>query len=67
MLVTMKNPDLVNKLLRLADGDIELVQRAIRASAERGSQGADLTKVVQYIIKHRPRRILRAANSHVGA
>jgi hypothetical protein len=30
MLVTMRNADLVNKLLALAGGDIDLVQAAVR-------------------------------------
>ena len=50
MLVTMQNSDLINKLLLIADGDIELVQTAIRASADKDDDGADLKKVVQYIV-----------------
>lgn len=53
MLVTMKNSDLIDKLVVIADGNIDLVQEAIRACAEGPDGGADLTKVVQYIVKHR--------------
>lgn len=67
MLVTMQNSDLINKLLLIADGDIELVQTAIRASADKDDDGADLKKVVQYIVTHRKRRILRPAARHVAA
>ena len=54
MLVTMQNSELINKLVTIADGDIELVQEAIRATA--GPNGADLQKVVQHIIAHRHER-----------
>jgi hypothetical protein len=67
MLVTMQNSDLINKLLLIADGDIELVQTAIRASAGKDDEGADLKKVVQYIVSNRKRRILRPAAQHVAA
>lgn len=50
MLVTMQNAELVKKLVRLADGDIDLVQQAIRSVAARDKKGvADLQKVVDYI------------------
>jgi hypothetical protein len=52
MLVTMKNSELVDKLVLIANGNLELVQEAIRACAE-GSEGADLKKVVDYIVAHR--------------
>lgn len=59
MLVTMQNSELVNKLVTVAGGDIELVQRAIRAVAN-SEAGADLQKVVQYIITHRRQRVMHA-------
>jgi hypothetical protein len=34
MLLTMQNSALIDKLIALADGDIDLVQQAIRASSE---------------------------------
>jgi len=52
MLVTMKNSELVDKLVVIADGNIDLVQEAIRASAK-GSKGAELKDVVEYIVSHR--------------
>lgn len=55
MLVTMQNAELVNKLMIVAYGDIDLVQRAIRnAAADTGK--ADLGDVVQYIRQHRRQR-----------
>jgi hypothetical protein len=50
MLITMGNPDLVRKLLALADNDIDLVQHAIRKAAG-DSAAADLEKVVEYIVR----------------
>jgi hypothetical protein len=58
MLVTMKNSELIDKLVMLASGDLELVQQAIRACAE-GSDGADLKKVVEYIVAHRAKEPVR--------
>jgi hypothetical protein len=58
MLVTMQNSELVEKLMKLARGDIDLVRNAIRVSA-RGATAADLERVVDYIVEHRastPRR-----------
>jgi len=52
MLVTMKNSELIDQLVLIADGDLELVKEAISASAE-GADGADLKKVVDYIKTHR--------------
>jgi hypothetical protein len=52
MLVTMKNSELVDKLVVIADGNIDLVQEAIRASAK-GAEGAELKDVVEYIVSHR--------------
>ena len=48
MLVSMKNSELIDKLVVIADGKFELVQEAITACAE-GADGADLKKVVEYI------------------
>ena len=53
MLITMKNSALIDKLVIIAKGDIELVQTAIRESAEATGDGADLNKVVAYIIANR--------------
>ena len=52
MLVTMKNSELIDQLVLIADGDLELVKEAISDSAE-GADGADLKKVVDYIKLHR--------------
>jgi hypothetical protein len=54
MLVTMKNSELIDKLVVIADGNIDLVHEAIREAAE-GAEGADLKKVVEYIVQHRER------------
>lgn len=53
MLVTMKNSELVDKLVEIAGGDISLVEEAIRACAERSSDGAELKEVVDYIVNRR--------------
>jgi hypothetical protein len=55
MLVTMQNSELVRKLVKLAKGDLDLVQEAINASARNGA--ADLEAVVDYIVKHRERAL----------
>ena len=52
MLVTMQNSDLVSKLVALADGDIDLVQRAIRTMSKDGKP-ADLEKVVGFLVQER--------------
>lgn len=54
VLVTMQNAALISKLMELAGGDLDLVQRAIRAKAV-GRVGADLKEVVQYIVDQRGR------------
>lgn len=67
MLVTMQNSELIDKLVTIANGNIELVQQAIRAAA--GPSGeADLGQVVQYIVAHRreqtspvPRKVAQVA------
>lgn len=53
MLVTMKNSELIDKLVVIADGNFDLVQQAILACAEGTDGGADLKKVVEYIQAHR--------------
>lgn len=52
MLVTMKNSELIDQLVLIANGDIELVSQAIRACAK-GAEEADLKEVVDYIVVHR--------------
>ena len=52
MLVSMKNSELIDKLVTIADGNLDLVQEAIRLCAK-GADGADLAEVVAYILKHR--------------
>lgn len=44
----------ISRLARFANGDLELVQRAIRASA-RGGKPADPREVVEFIIRERAR------------
>jgi hypothetical protein len=53
MLVTMKNSELIDKLVEIADGNVDLVRDAIRICAEGPEGSADLKKVVDYIIAHR--------------
>lgn len=53
MLVTMKNSELIDQLLLIADGDSDLVNEAIRVSATDHNE-ADLKDVVNYILAHRP-------------
>lgn len=60
MLVTMQNAELIGKLVALAGGDVDLVQRAIRTKA--GRRGADLEQVVQYIVAHRGARSAAVAD-----
>jgi hypothetical protein len=55
MLVTMQNSELINKLVTIAGGDIELVHKAVRDTA--GPNGADLEKVVEYILHKRKTRV----------
>jgi hypothetical protein len=52
MLVTMKNSELIDKLVLIANGDIDLVNAAIRYCAK-GDEEADLKEVVDYIVSHR--------------
>ena len=60
MLVTMKNSELIDKLVVIADGNFDLVQEAINASAK-GDDGADLKEVVRYIEANRQRTAAAAA------
>lgn len=52
MLVTMQNSELISKLVALADGNIDLVQHAIRTASADGKP-AELEKVVDFIVKQR--------------
>jgi hypothetical protein len=60
MLVTMQNSELVRKLVALADGDIDLVQRAVRATSKDG-EAADLEAVVNFIVQERKARVKAVA------
>ena len=53
MLVTMKTSELMDRLLSIAGGDVDLVSRAVRESAGRVDGEADLKAVVDFIIAHR--------------
>jgi hypothetical protein len=55
MLVTMQNSELVGKLVALADGDIDLVQQAVRTSSGDG-KAAELERVVDFIVRERKAR-----------
>ena len=52
MLITMRKEELVNKLIALAGGDIDLVQQAVRRAAK-GGNAAELETVVEYIVQQR--------------
>lgn len=52
VVTTPKQAQMYDGLIRIALGDIDLVQRAIRIASE-GKKSADLDKVVKYIIQHR--------------
>ena len=53
MYVRMKNTELVDKLVVIADGNFELVQEAIRHCADaNGGESADLKAVVEYIVEN---------------
>lgn len=54
MLVTMKNSDLVDRLMQLADGNFDLVREAMRSCAD-SNGAADLKKIVEYIVEHKAR------------
>ena len=49
-----KPDDLLARLVRLADGDTELVNNAIRA-VKVDDKPAELDKIVEYIVRHRQR------------
>jgi hypothetical protein len=51
-ITTPKQAAALNRLANLAGGDLELVQRAIRASSE-NNKPAPLAKVIRYILKNR--------------
>jgi hypothetical protein len=53
MLVTMKNSELIDKLVLIAGGDTGLVDAAILASSSGPDGEADLKDVVEYIIANR--------------
>jgi hypothetical protein len=53
MLVTMKNSELFDQLLVIANGDAKLVEEAIRISAKGPNEEADLKEVVDFIVAHR--------------
>ena len=50
MRVTMKNSELIDHLVLIADGDLDLVKEAIAATVEGSEGAADLKKVVDYIV-----------------
>jgi hypothetical protein len=57
------NPEqarVLNRLATVANGDIELVQQAIRASSK-DNKPADFEDVVRYIVEKRRKRRQRAA------
>jgi hypothetical protein len=43
----------LDQLVRLASGDVDLVQQAVKASRKSPSEPADPSKVVAYILKKR--------------
>lgn len=59
--VSKKQSEFIDKLVLLAGGDIELVNKAVRATAtlqpktwrQRACWVADLIEVVAYIVQHR--------------
>jgi hypothetical protein len=51
-----EGPELIQKLVQLAYGDVELVNRAIRSSAD-PSGAADLGKIVDYITEWRRQEV----------
>ncbi|MBB5046550.1 hypothetical protein HNR60_001298 [Rhodopseudomonas rhenobacensis] len=53
MLVTMRNSELIDQLVIVAEGDIDLVSEAIRECAGGPDGKADLEKVVAYVVRHR--------------
>ena len=53
-------PDVMDDLLKLADGDVDLLRDSIRLAAN-GAESADLEKVVTAIVEQRGKRQQRAA------
>lgn len=53
MSFTMKTSDVIDRLAVVANGDIDLVQQAIRVCADQPGGKADLKQVVDYIVAHR--------------
>jgi hypothetical protein len=58
-IMTDKQSDNLRELLRIANGDSALVNKAIREAA-RGRRAAPVEDVVKYILKHRQPERLRA-------
>jgi hypothetical protein len=58
---TPEQAELIDKLVKIAKGDIDLVQEAIRANSTGPDVAADLDKVVAYILEHRDRPRQRVA------
>jgi hypothetical protein len=56
MLVTMQNSELIDQLVLIAGGDLELVGEAIRACAKGQQEEADLKEVVDYIVANRAQK-----------
>jgi hypothetical protein len=54
MSFTMKTSDVIDRLARLANGDMALVEEAIRVCAGQAGGEADLKLVVDYIVARRP-------------
>ncbi len=53
-ITTTQQAEVLNRLTTIAHGDIDLVQRAIRASSEQ-NKPAPLEKVIRYILRERDR------------
>jgi len=52
-IMTRREEEIFDKLLKLADGDSSLLERAFRESSIKYEE-ADLKDVVNYLVKHRP-------------
>lgn len=53
MSFALKTSDVIDRLAMVANGDIDLVQQAIRVCAGHPGGKADLKQVVDYIVAHR--------------
>lgn len=53
----MRKGGLIDKLVELAHGDVDLVQRAIRESSGQMRTSADLDKIVRYIQAHKAKSL----------